>query len=252
MILLSLALGAAQVPPAPSGIALPPGAVEIVDPIADAVGRYDRCISDGFHAKHPVGISDPARHRREMVKAIERCTEVRRDAVAEAERALSVAPDYRDPVKREAAIRHAFEGTQEMRREFAAHAAAGDYTTPTTVTAPEVRVPEGTMPAVARYLGCFSNGLNRALREKITSREAREERAAAIDTACREDAVKALPRFSHGRITSLNGRALTGFHKAMDQLGASIREGFVDPDGYFRRRQAAAAAENGNPNASNR
>lgn len=242
-MILAIALFAAAVPPAPSGAVLPPGAVEIVDPIAPAVSRYDGCITTNFRKKHPIGIDDPARHRREMVKAIESCSAVRRAAVAEADRALAKAPDYRDAAKRDAAIRHAFEGTEEMRREFRAHVAAGVYAVPKFSPAPTVAVPPGTMPAVMHYVACVTADTNIALREKIAARDAREARASAIDAACRAKAVDALPRITSGRIVKLDERGLAALHKAMDQLGATNREMFVDPSGFFQRRQLPPAKD---------
>lgn len=231
------------VPPPPSGKPLPPGAVEILDPIANAVARYDRCITDGFRKKHPVGIDDANLHRREMAKAIAACAEVRRSAVAEAERELAKASDYSDPTKRDLAIRHAFEGTEEMRREFRAHVVAGVYDVPKLSPAPTVVVPVGTMPAVMQYVACMTAGMNVALRERIAARQAREARASEIDSTCRAEAMKALPRITSGRIIKLDEPNRAALYKAMDQLAATDREMFVDPDGFFRRRQLVPAKD---------
>jgi hypothetical protein len=249
MILLFGVLAAA-VPPAPSGARLPPGAVEILDPIAVAVGRYDACLVDGFRRKHRFGIDDADRHRREMDKVIAACAPVRAVSIAEAERALAATRDYSDPVKRDLAIRHAFEGTEEMRREFRAHVEAGVYGAPKLTAPPPVVVPAGTMPAVMEYVACLSGGFNEAARERIATAEARRARADAVDAKCRADAVDALPRITSGRITKLNEAGLNALNKAMDQLGADTREAFVDPQAMFRRRQAIAAG-NGNADAPN-
>jgi hypothetical protein len=242
MTLLVLLFSAA-VPPAPSGAVLPPGAVEIVDPIAPAVARYDGCITNAFDKKYPGGLIDPDAHRREMVKAIRRCSDVRRAAVAEAERSLAAAPDYRDAAKRDLAIRHAFEGTEEMRREYAAHVAAGVYKVPKFAAAPTVVVPAGTMPAVIEYLACVTAGTNAAARERIANRDARQARAQAIDAKCRSDAIRELPRITGGRITYVNETGLKALHRVMEQLSGDTIEAFVDPEAMFRRRQAAPAKE---------
>ena len=240
MILLSLALAAAQVPPPPSGRALPPGAVEIVDPIAPAVERYDACIKGGFAKKYPFGIEDPDQHRREMIRAIDRCASVRRSALEEAERELARAPDYRDSARRQMAIRHAFEGTEEMRREFRAHAAAGAYARPNVPALPAIVVPAGTMPAVMEYVGCMSAGLNAAAKERIGERAARQEKASTLDAQCRPKAVDALPRITQGRITRLNEVGLAALNKAMDQMSEPVVQAYVDPDGFMRRSTVAA------------
>jgi hypothetical protein len=110
------ALLAALVPPAPSGRELPFGAVEVVNPVAPALGRYMECVREGIDRRGGNRSDDSARHRRNVDGAIADCTTVRAAAVAEAEAALAQSPDYSDPARRVLAIRHAFEGSEQQQR----------------------------------------------------------------------------------------------------------------------------------------
>jgi hypothetical protein len=53
------------------------------------VARYESCLSQKFNAAHPMGLGDPDAHRSAVNVAIAQCVEVRRTAVAEADRALA-------------------------------------------------------------------------------------------------------------------------------------------------------------------
>ena len=118
-MILWLALIAAQdVPPPPSGIPLPLGAVEILDPIAPAVARYGRCIRAEMESRGALPAIRPATYRRDVEASIAACAAVKERALAEADLALSRAPDYRDAARRQQAIRHAFDGTEHQQREL--------------------------------------------------------------------------------------------------------------------------------------
>jgi hypothetical protein len=228
MILLALLL-AGQVPPPPSGIALPPGAVEVLDPIGPALGRYEDCVTDAFHARHPFGIEDTQLHRREMDKAIASCAEVRRSAVAEAERELAKAPDYRDPRKRELAIRHAFEGTEAMHRDFATLRASGKLPGQDRPPEAAVDVPAGSMPVVMNYVDCVTTAINHLWRQKQPDRDARQTVAAAVEHDCRQRTLALMPPLADGRIQR-SGEALAMLNRAMDAFGGPVVRAYVDPD----------------------
>jgi hypothetical protein len=227
MIFLAFLL-AAQVPPPPSGIALPPGAVEVLDPIAPALGRYEDCVTDAFHAKHPFGIEDPEVHRREMDKAIASCADVRRSAVAEADRALAKAPDYRDPVKRDLAIRHAFEGTEAMHRDFATLRASGVLPGQDRPPEAAVNVPAGSMPVIMNYNDCLTTAINHLLRQKQPDREARQSAAAAAERDCRQRALALMPTLADGRIQRSDA-ARAMLNQAMDAFEGPLVKAYVDP-----------------------
>lgn len=114
MILLAAIL-MTEMPPPPSGQPIPYGGVEILDPIAPAVRRYSTCLREKIDIRTGGRIVDKAGHRAAAEAAIADCAAVRVLAVADAEAALSSAPDYQDPERRRAAIRHAFEGTEFQR-----------------------------------------------------------------------------------------------------------------------------------------
>jgi hypothetical protein len=242
MILL-LAFLLQDVPPPPSGRPLPRDAVEILDPIAPAVGRYDDCLMDTFQARHPAGIANADAHRRAMDEAIAKCADVRRSAVAEAERKLAEAPDYKDPVRRELAIRHAFEGTERMRREFVAMSEAGVLPGQDRPPVPSVVVPEGAMPAVMDYMRCLTAGMNAAARERIADREQRRARAAGVDRDCRAHALGAVPEIFDGRVRRRNEAVMAALNAAMDGIGGSVVTSFVDPESTIRRDPPATAAK---------
>ena len=108
MIFVAAAFFLSDVPPAPSGVKLPPGSYEVLDPIAPAHDRYVQCV-DSQQLR--------ARSYRELInRAIRRCASVRAKAVAEADATLARVPGYEDPVRRQNAIRHAFEGYEEVKR----------------------------------------------------------------------------------------------------------------------------------------
>jgi hypothetical protein len=228
MIFLAFLL-AAQVPPPPSGIALPPGAVEVLDPIAPALGRYEDCVTDAFHAKHPFGIEDPEVHRREMDKAIASCADVRRSAVAEADRELAKAPDYRDPVKRDLAIRHAFEGTEAMHRDFATLRASGVLPGQDRPPEAAVNVPGGSMPVIMNYTDCLTTAINHLLRQKQPDREARQAAATTVERDCRQRALELMPTLADGRIQRSDA-ARAMLNQAMDALGGPTVKAYVDPE----------------------
>jgi hypothetical protein len=115
MIVLA-ALLVAQVPPSPSGRQLPYGEVEILDPIVPAVETYSECLEQDLARSGGIMTTDRGRYRRLFQAAMGDCAEVRATAVADAERALAGAPDYQDPARRQLAIRHAFEGTDDQFR----------------------------------------------------------------------------------------------------------------------------------------
>ena len=115
MIILS-ALILAAVPPAPSGQSLPYGEVEILNPIAPAVAAYHDCLNSDLGKSGALLSPDRSRYRRGWEAAMRACANVRAESVAEAERALAQALDYQDPARRDLAIRHAFEGTDEWFR----------------------------------------------------------------------------------------------------------------------------------------
>jgi hypothetical protein len=228
LMLLALALLASQVPPPPSGRVLPPDAVEILDPIAPMVARYEACLTQKFNATHPMGVGDPDAHRNAVNQAIAQCVEVRRTAVAEADRALARAPDYRNPAKRDLAIRHAFEGTEHVRRELVA--LLRDRLLPgmerTAAPPPNVQVPRRVMPAAMRYMSCMTDGLNAVL---ALDGDARQAKAAALDADCRATGLAALPRATIGDVTHVSPTEVAALNKAMDEMGASIIENFVGP-----------------------
>jgi len=232
MLIEALILLASQVPPPPSGRVLPPDAVEILDPIAPMVARYESCLSQKFNAAHPMGLGDPDAHRSAVNQAIAQCVEVRRTAVAEADRALARAPDYRDPARRDLAIRHAFEGTEHVRRELVALLrdrllpGSGGPTAPAP-RAPNVQVPRRLMPAAMSYLRCMTAGLNAVL--GVRGSEARHARATALDADCRAAGLAALPRVTIGDVTRVSPSDVAALNKAMDEMGASTIENFVGP-----------------------
>lgn len=115
MILLALVL-MSEIPPPPSGRALPDGEVEILDPIAPAVGTYHDCLNNDLEKSGALLSPDRDRYRRGWQSAMRACAEVRATSVAEADRALARAPDYQDAARRDLAIRHAFEGTDDWFR----------------------------------------------------------------------------------------------------------------------------------------
>jgi hypothetical protein len=227
VILLAFLL-AAQVPPAPSGVALPPGAVEVLDPIAPALGRYEDCVTDAFHAKHPFGVEDPQTHRREMDKAIASCADVRRSAVAEADRELAKAPDYRDPAQRDLAIRHAFEGTEAMHRDFATLRASGMLPGQNRPPEAAVDVPAGSMPVIMNYSDCLTTAINHLLRQKQPVREARQSAVEAVEHGCRQRALELMPSLADGRIQRPD-KARAMLNQAMDALGGPTVKAYVDP-----------------------
>jgi hypothetical protein len=111
---LLMALLLVAVPPPPSGKTLPVGAVEILDPIAPAVGRYSQCLQDRMKRRGALPIVHPATYRRDVRASIRACAAVRASAVAEADAVLARSLDYRDPRRRNAAIAHAFDGTDDQ------------------------------------------------------------------------------------------------------------------------------------------
>lgn len=115
MLLLALPQ---DVPPPPSGRTLPVGAVEIVDPIAPMVRRFTQCIYREMRARGAMPEIRAATYRRDVDASIAACAAVKASAMAEAEAALSQAPDYRDPQRRQQAIRHAFDGTERQQRDM--------------------------------------------------------------------------------------------------------------------------------------
>jgi hypothetical protein len=117
MILL-IALSLAQVPPPPSGRVLDFGDVEIVEPIAPMVQLYSRCLRRQLDQRGGMNMSDRARYRRSVDAAIGACAGTRDAEMAEADRALASAPDYRDPARRGIAIRHAFLGSDQQLRDM--------------------------------------------------------------------------------------------------------------------------------------
>jgi hypothetical protein len=229
MIALALALLAVQIPPSPSGRVLPPGAVEILDPIAPMVARYEACLAQKFGAAHPIGVRDADAHRLAVNQVIPQCAEVRRTAVAEAERALARAPDYQNRARRDAAIRHAFEGTEHVRRELVAMVRDGVLpgTERAAAPAPNVQVPRRVMPAAMRYMRCMTDGMNAVL--ALDGRDPREAKAALLDAECRVAGRDALPKVTIGTVTSVNPAEVTALEKAMDEMRASIIKTFLGP-----------------------
>ncbi|MBX3560766.1 MAG: hypothetical protein KF780_03030 [Sphingomonas sp.] len=113
-----LALLIAQIPPAPSGRELQFGDVEIVDPIAPMVLRYMQCIRTSLNERGGMNTSDRPRFRRSVDSAIRACAETRTLDVVHADQALSLASDYQDAERRNLAIRHAFEGSEQQLRDM--------------------------------------------------------------------------------------------------------------------------------------
>jgi hypothetical protein len=225
MIWLAISLLAQPFPPAPSGRPLPPGAVEILDPIAPALARYEACVGDRLRAGIPVHLGDADGHRRMVDAAIQQCADVRRSAVAEADQALSRAPDYKDPAKRDLAIRHAFEGTEHVRRELGAMVRSGLLPGSGRPAAPAVRVPPRVMPAAVQYMKCMTAGTNSA--GALADRDARRARAVALDAECRAGGLMALPKAVVGEVTSRNPAEVAALNKAMDEMGRAIIASFV-------------------------
>jgi hypothetical protein len=109
---------AMQITSPASASELPFGAVEIVDPIAPAVHRYEDCLIQQLKAKGALPNINPAAYRPAVEAAISYCAPVRSQALLDADAALSKAPDYKDPERRNQAIKHAFDGTDFQRRFF--------------------------------------------------------------------------------------------------------------------------------------
>jgi hypothetical protein len=249
VILLVLSLIGLQVPPAPSGLVLPPGAVEILDPIAPAVARYEACLSQKYHEAHPGGVGDPDGHRRAVDLSIVKCSEVRREAVADAERALARAPDYKDPARRDLAIRHAFEGTEHVRRELVAMVSSGQLRgpEPSVAPVPQVRVSRRVMPAAMQYMRCMTAVTNAALRNEVAS--ARQATITASDAECRARGLQALPQAVIGGVANHNPAEVAALNKAMDAMRASMARP-LQPDPSLRVNEVIKVVP-GKPNAPN-
>ncbi|HYJ53141.1 MAG TPA: hypothetical protein VEW04_08205 [Allosphingosinicella sp.] len=178
-----LALVAAQalgtVPPAPSGGELPFGAVEVVDPVAPALRRYMQCVRESVDRRGGIRSDDRALHRRNVDAAILDCADVRASAVAEAEGALARAPDYADPARRDRAIRHAFEGSEQQQRAMPEIMAQVRRERGQDVRGGTVNIPPEIAAQVIPYLQCTMQRTNARL--PAADQEAmRELRAAAI------------------------------------------------------------------------
>jgi hypothetical protein len=106
----------AAVPPPPSGRHLGFGEVEILDPIVPMVTDYLQCLESDLSKHGGMMTTDRMRYRALARQALRRCADLRAARMAAAEQALSQAPDYQDPARRELAIRHAFEGTDHWIR----------------------------------------------------------------------------------------------------------------------------------------
>ena len=118
-LLLGVQAGAANSP-----TLLPGGGVAIPEPIAPLVLRHAACLTEQVEDRgqrsnqSQITISDPVQYRRRVETAIRRCRDGRLQAVAEADRILARAAEYRDPQRREGAIEAAFDGVEQQQREM--------------------------------------------------------------------------------------------------------------------------------------
>jgi hypothetical protein len=119
LLLLSLQAQPANPPPL-----LPGGGVAIPDPIAPLVLRHASCVREQMEDRgersnrSQITISDQVQYRRQVDRAIRQCQDRRVQLVAEADRILAQAPDYRDPVRRLQALQSAFDGVEQQQREM--------------------------------------------------------------------------------------------------------------------------------------
>jgi hypothetical protein len=71
-----------------------------------------------MESRHALPQIRRATYRRAVDASIAACASVRENAVTEADARLARTADYRDPVLRAQAIRHAFDGTDYQQREL--------------------------------------------------------------------------------------------------------------------------------------
>lgn len=82
------------------------------------VRRFTDCINREMRARGAIPEIRQATYRRDVDASIAACRPVKDSAMAEAETALARAADYRDPQRRQQAIRHAFDGTERQQRDL--------------------------------------------------------------------------------------------------------------------------------------
>lgn len=230
MILIA-ALLLAQAPSLPSGQPIPYGGVEILDPIAPPVERYMRCIRQALDQRGGMNTSDRRRYRDAVDDSIDTCADTRRAELAEADRLLSRAPDYREPARRAAAVHRAFAGSEQqmrdmpeimdrIRRERTGAAAEGETMAP-------IDIPYQIMPAFQAYTACISDRLTGDPR--FGGADAQAARQANLDAlaGCREvraqQLARALELQTDNRLYGSAANAQAAVRRAFDRFDSDYR-----------------------------
>jgi hypothetical protein len=97
---------------------IPFGGVEVPNPVAPALARYNECYTAEMTRRGGLPIIRPSTYRAAVEASIGACATRRAEAIIEADSALAGAPDYQDAERRRLAIARAFDGTDDQHRNL--------------------------------------------------------------------------------------------------------------------------------------